>query len=85
MFPHEGGDINLRRKCQREICPGTRSGTHSCMHTLAPFLRFEELCSDLLSRAKVPVENALRDAKLSMSDINEVRGGRGTWMMQGGL
>nr|CAB71138.2 heat shock protein [Dunaliella salina] len=35
-------------------------------------VKFEELCSDLLSRAKIPVENALRDAKLTMADINEV-------------
>jgi len=26
--------------------------------------RFEELCSDLIDRCRIPVENALRDAKL---------------------
>ncbi|KAI4298947.1 hypothetical protein L6164_032452 [Bauhinia variegata] len=31
-----------------------------------------ELCSDLLDRLKTPVENALRDAKLSFKDIDEV-------------
>ncbi|KAF9616780.1 hypothetical protein IFM89_032333 [Coptis chinensis] len=34
--------------------------------------KFEELCSDLLDRLKVPVESALRDAKLSYKDLNEV-------------
>ncbi|KAL2503466.1 Heat shock 70 kDa protein 7 [Abeliophyllum distichum] len=34
--------------------------------------KFEELCSDLLDRLKTPVQNALRDAKLSFKDIDEV-------------
>ncbi|GLI62862.1 heat shock protein 70B [Volvox africanus] len=35
--------------------------------------KFEEMCSDLLERCKVPVQQqALRDAKLSISDIQEV-------------
>ncbi|CAN7072936.1 unnamed protein product [Brassica oleracea var. botrytis] len=34
--------------------------------------KFKELCSDLLDRCKTPVENSLRDAKLSFSDIDEV-------------
>jgi heat shock protein 1/8 len=34
--------------------------------------KFEELCSDLLDRCRTPVENALRDAKLTFKDINEV-------------
>lgn len=34
--------------------------------------KFEELCSDLIDRCRIPVENALRDAKLSKSDIDEV-------------
>ncbi|PZD70949.1 Chaperone protein dnaK2 [Acaryochloris thomasi RCC1774] len=34
--------------------------------------QFEEMCADLLDRCRVPVEQALRDAKLSNSDINEV-------------
>ncbi|KAL3699250.1 hypothetical protein R1sor_017272 [Riccia sorocarpa] len=33
---------------------------------------FEKLCSDLLDRCKTPVENALKDAKLSYKDLNEV-------------
>ncbi|PWZ29879.1 Stromal heat shock-related protein, chloroplastic [Zea mays] len=34
--------------------------------------KFEELCSDLIDRLKTPVNNALRDAKLSVSDLDEV-------------
>jgi molecular chaperone DnaK len=34
--------------------------------------QFEHLCADLLERCKGPVEQALRDAKLTMADINEV-------------
>lgn len=34
--------------------------------------KFEALCSDLLDRCRTPVESALRDAKLSLTDINEV-------------
>ncbi|XP_072980208.1 stromal 70 kDa heat shock-related protein, chloroplastic [Typha angustifolia] len=34
--------------------------------------KFEELCSDLLDRLKTPVENSLKDAKLSFKDIDEV-------------
>ncbi|KAL9258198.1 Stromal 70 kDa heat shock-related protein [Drosera capensis] len=34
--------------------------------------KFEELCSDLLDRLKTPVENSLRDAKLSFNDLDEV-------------
>jgi len=34
--------------------------------------KFEDLSRDLLNRCKVPVENALKDAGVSKSDINEV-------------
>jgi molecular chaperone DnaK len=34
--------------------------------------KFEELASDLLDRCRIPVENALRDAKLSKDQIQEV-------------
>jgi molecular chaperone DnaK len=34
--------------------------------------RFEQLVSDLIERSKIPVQNALRDAGLSASDVNEV-------------
>ncbi|XP_038897254.1 stromal 70 kDa heat shock-related protein, chloroplastic-like [Benincasa hispida] len=35
-------------------------------------VKFEELCSDLLDRLRSPVETALKDAKLSFKDIDEV-------------
>jgi len=34
--------------------------------------KFEEICSDLIDRCRIPVENSLRDASLSLNDINEV-------------
>ena len=34
--------------------------------------KFEELCSDLIDRSRVPVENAIRDAKISKENIDEV-------------
>uniref|UniRef100_A0A0D3HSX0 Uncharacterized protein n=1 Tax=Oryza barthii TaxID=65489 RepID=A0A0D3HSX0_9ORYZ len=34
--------------------------------------KFEELCSDLIDRLKTPVTNALRDAKLSVDNLDEV-------------
>jgi molecular chaperone DnaK len=34
--------------------------------------KFEELCSDLIDRCRVPVENAMRDAKLNNSNIDEI-------------
>jgi molecular chaperone DnaK len=34
--------------------------------------KFEELCSSLIDRARIPVENALKDAKLDSSKIDEV-------------
>nr|YP_009399344.1 Hsp70-type chaperone [Kapraunia schneideri]ARW68950.1 Hsp70-type chaperone [Kapraunia schneideri] len=35
-------------------------------------LKFEELCADLISRCKIPVDNALKDAQLTSVDIDEV-------------
>lgn len=34
--------------------------------------KFEELCADLIDRCRIPVENAVRDAKIDKSVINEV-------------
>ncbi|MEL7316529.1 MAG: molecular chaperone DnaK, partial [Cyanobacteria bacterium J06559_3] len=34
--------------------------------------QFEQMCSDLLDRCQVPVDRALKDAKLQASDIDEV-------------
>merc|ERR1719440_133206 len=34
--------------------------------------KFEELCSDLLDRCRIPVQNSLRDASLDLSEIAEI-------------
>lgn len=34
--------------------------------------KFEQLCSDLLDRCRIPVENSLKDAKLQYSDVDEI-------------
>merc|ERR1712127_676975 len=34
--------------------------------------QFEELCKDLISRCRIPVEKALNDARLDKSSINEI-------------
>jgi molecular chaperone DnaK len=34
--------------------------------------KFEELCSDLIDRCRIPVENAIRDAKIDKSKLDEV-------------
>jgi molecular chaperone DnaK len=34
--------------------------------------KFEDLCSDLIDRCRIPVENAVRDAKIDKSAIDEV-------------
>nr|YP_009315177.1 Hsp70-type chaperone [Titanophycus setchellii]SCW23632.1 Hsp70-type chaperone [Titanophycus setchellii] len=34
--------------------------------------KFEDLCSDLIARCEIPVNNALKDAQLDKSQINEV-------------
>ncbi|WP_445632506.1 molecular chaperone DnaK [Nostoc sp. DSM 114161] len=35
-------------------------------------VQFEQMCADLFDRCRIPVEQALRDAKLSPADIDEV-------------
>ncbi|MBO9999231.1 MAG: molecular chaperone DnaK [Cyanobacteria bacterium SID2] len=34
--------------------------------------KFEEICANLIDRCRIPVENALKDAKLNKGDIDEV-------------
>ncbi|OUS42001.1 heat shock protein 70 family [Ostreococcus tauri] len=34
--------------------------------------KFEQLCEDLISRCRLPVEQALKDAKLNLSEVDEV-------------
>ncbi|MEB3338419.1 MAG: molecular chaperone DnaK [Leptolyngbyaceae bacterium] len=49
----------------------TQSGPKHLELTLTR-AQFESMCSDLLDRCRVPVEQALKDAKLSNSDLDEV-------------
>lgn len=34
--------------------------------------KFEDMCSDLLDRCRIPVERALKDANLNLNEMNEV-------------
>jgi molecular chaperone DnaK len=58
-------DINL------PFITATQEGPKHLETTLTR-AKFEELCSDLIDRCRIPVENAMRDAKLSNSDIDEI-------------
>jgi molecular chaperone DnaK len=71
----EKAKIELSSVTQAEInlpfITATQDGPKHLDTTLTR-AQFEELCSDLIDRCRIPVENALRDAKLSKSDIDEV-------------
>ncbi|MFN6572701.1 molecular chaperone DnaK [Nostoc minutum NIES-26] len=71
----EKAKIELSSVTQAEInlpfITATQDGPKHLDTTLTR-AKFEELCSDLIDRSRIPVENALRDAKLSKSDIDEV-------------
>ncbi len=71
----EKAKIELSSVSQAEInlpfITATQDGPKHLDTTLTR-AKFEELCSDLIDRCRIPVENAIRDAKLSRSDINEV-------------
>ncbi|NEP17126.1 MAG: molecular chaperone DnaK [Leptolyngbya sp. SIO4C1] len=71
----EKAKIELSSVTQAEInlpfITATQDGPKHLDMTLTR-AKFEELCSDLIDRCGVPVENALRDAKLSKGDIDEV-------------
>ncbi len=58
-------DINL------PFITATQDGPKHLEMTLTR-AKFEELCADLIDRCKVPVEQALQDAKLDRSKIDEV-------------
>ena len=34
--------------------------------------KFEEICSDLIARCRIPVDNAIRDAKISLDKLDEI-------------
>ena len=71
----EKAKIELSSVTQSEInlpfITATQEGPKHLDMTLTR-AKFEELCSDLIDRCRVPVENAMRDAKVSKSDIDEV-------------
>jgi molecular chaperone DnaK len=71
----EKAKIELSSVTQAEInlpfITATQEGPKHLDMTLTR-AKFEELCSDLIDRSRIPVENALRDAKIDKSAINEV-------------
>ncbi|MBK1990395.1 molecular chaperone DnaK [Sphaerospermopsis aphanizomenoides BCCUSP55] len=71
----EKAKIELSSVTQAEInlpfITATQDGPKHLDTTLTR-VTFEELCSDLIDRCRIPVENALRDAKLNKSNIDEV-------------
>lgn len=71
----EKAKIELSSVSQAEVnlpfITATQDGPKHLETTLTR-AKFEELCSDLIDRCGVPVQNALKDAKLSKADIDEV-------------
>jgi len=71
----EKAKIELSSVTQAEInlpfITATQDGPKHLDTTLTR-AKFEELCSDLIDRCRIPVENALRDAKLNKENIDEV-------------
>lgn len=71
----EKAKIELSSVTQTEInlpfITATQEGPKHLEMTLTR-AKFEELCADLIDRCRVPVENALRDAKLDKAAIDEV-------------
>ena len=71
----EKAKIELSNLSQTEInlpfITATAAGAKHIEKTLT-CAKFESLCSDLFDRCRVPVENALKDAKLKPNQIDEV-------------
>ncbi|WP_341527576.1 molecular chaperone DnaK [Nostoc sp. UHCC 0302] len=71
----EKAKIELSSVTQAEInlpfITATQDGPKHLDTTLTR-AKFEELCSDLIDRCRIPVESALRDSKLNKGDIDEV-------------
>ncbi|MFK0735234.1 MAG: molecular chaperone DnaK [Gloeotrichia echinulata HAB0833] len=71
----EKAKIELSSVTQAEInlpfITATQDGPKH-LDTILTRAKFEELASDLIDRSRIPVENALRDAKLTKNDIDEV-------------
>jgi molecular chaperone DnaK len=71
----EKAKIELSSVTQAEInlpfITATQDGPKHVEMTLTR-AKFEEICSDLIDRCRVPVENAVRDAKIDKTRIDEV-------------
>jgi molecular chaperone DnaK len=71
----EKAKIELSSVTQAEInlpfITATQDGPKHINLTLTR-AKFEDLCTDLIDRCRIPVENALRDAKLDKGSIDEV-------------
>jgi molecular chaperone DnaK len=71
----EKAKIELSSVTQSEInlpfITATQDGPKHVEMTLTR-AKFEEICSDLIDRCRVPVENAVRDAKIDKTRIDEV-------------
>jgi molecular chaperone DnaK len=71
----EKAKIELSSVTQTEInlpfITATQDGPKHLDTTLTR-AKFEEICSDLIDRCRIPVENALRDAKLDKASIDEI-------------
>jgi molecular chaperone DnaK len=71
----EKAKIELSSVTQTEInlpfITATQDGPKHLDTTLTR-AKFEEICSDLIDRSRIPVENALRDAKLTKDNIDEI-------------
>ncbi|MEM7726696.1 MAG: molecular chaperone DnaK [Cyanobacteria bacterium P01_A01_bin.45] len=71
----EKAKIELSSVTQAEInlpfITATQDGPKHLDTTLTR-AKFEEICADLIDRCRIPVENALKDAKLSKENIDEV-------------
>ncbi|OKH20074.1 molecular chaperone DnaK [Hydrococcus rivularis NIES-593] len=71
----EKAKIELSSVTQTEInlpfITATQEGPKHLDMTLTR-AKFEELCADLIDRCRIPVENALRDAKIGRDAIDEV-------------
>jgi molecular chaperone DnaK len=71
----EKAKIELSGVSQTEInlpfITATQDGPKHLDTTLSR-AKFEELCADLIDRCRIPVENAIRDAKIDKSALDEV-------------
>lgn len=63
---------NLQTEIDLSLLPRIINGLQNLENIILTRNQFEELCSDLISRCKIPVEKAIRDAEIEKSAIDEV-------------